>query len=383
MKFSFFMMNTYADPEKFGAAYTTYPMPAKYYDPEVGLKSVADHMEQARLAEELGFDWISASEHHGWHILQTPNASLMLAALSQVTTRVKLAWMGPLVSMNNPIRVAEEAAMLDQLSGGRLIVLFLRGTPNEFLAYGVRPAETRPRTQEAIELISRLLVEPQPFSWQGRYFQYRNATVWPGLTQRGLFPIISSGNSLESATFAAKHHHGLGISYYPTELVADLVAFYKQECERFGWEPSPDQILYRCFAGVGENDEHADDMERRYYGGGAGITTPMYGRGKLLAAELKVPEPPKRVGSDQKDGGASGFAFGQLSLKGSADTVVEQIREFSARTGVGVYDVSFNGGGLSGEEALASLRRFGEEVIPRVRALEGTKEQPEVAGVPG
>jgi alkanesulfonate monooxygenase SsuD/methylene tetrahydromethanopterin reductase-like flavin-dependent oxidoreductase (luciferase family) len=385
MKFSFFCMNTYHDPAKFGPEYTTYPMPSKYYDPEVGIRSVEDHLEMVRLADRTGFDWVSASEHHGWHILQVPNASVLLGAITQVTKRMKIAWMGPLVSMNNPVRVAEEAAMLDQLSGGRLILLCLRGTPNEFLSYGARPDETRPRTQEAIELIERAWSEPRPFSWQGRYFKFRTVSVWPGVTQRPV-PIISSGNSLESATFAAKHRHGIGISYYPVELVADLVAFYKKECERFGWEPSPEQILYRCFGGVGESDEHAEDLEQRYYGGGGGLTTPISGRGKQVAGEFKVPEPPKRIGTDAdpggtKDKGAQGFALGKLAFKGSAETVVEQVREFVARTGVGVIDISFNGGGLTKDEVYASMQRFGEDVIPHVRDTDGGAAVREVSGV--
>jgi Luciferase-like monooxygenase len=62
--------------------------------------------------------------------------------------------------MNNPVRTAEELAMIDQLSGGRLVALFLRGTPNEFLVYGVNPAETRARTQEPASLSSALLPNP-------------------------------------------------------------------------------------------------------------------------------------------------------------------------------------------------------------------------------
>jgi alkanesulfonate monooxygenase SsuD/methylene tetrahydromethanopterin reductase-like flavin-dependent oxidoreductase (luciferase family) len=194
-------------------------------------------------------------------------------------------------------------------------------------------------------------------------------------------PIYSSGNSLESAAFAARMRHGLAISYYAPDLVADLVAFYRQECERHGWAPSPDQILYRCFVGVGESDEHANDIQARFYGGGMGIMTPMHGRGKHLAGELRVPEPPKRVGSDRKDGGASGFAFGQMTFRGSAETVIRQVREFVDLTGVGVLDVSFNGGGLTTEESFDSLRRFAHDVIPHVRDLNRVANEQEVVGV--
>jgi alkanesulfonate monooxygenase SsuD/methylene tetrahydromethanopterin reductase-like flavin-dependent oxidoreductase (luciferase family) len=67
---------------------------------------------------------------------------------NQVVKRAKIAVLGPLVSMNNPVRIAEESAMLDQLSHGRLVVLFLRGSPNESLAYGTNPDERRARNRK-------------------------------------------------------------------------------------------------------------------------------------------------------------------------------------------------------------------------------------------
>src|SRR5262247_2107307 len=182
MKASFFCTHSYASPEPF--KHPGWPVPPGLYRPEVGLRSVEVTLEQAKLADELGFDWVSCSEHHYTPLLQTPNANVFAAALSQVVRRAKIAVLGPLVSMVNPVRTAEELAMLDQLSGGRLIALFLRGTPNEFLAYGVNPQETRARTQEASELIVRALTEPETFGWEGRYFRFRTVAVWPRAIQQ-------------------------------------------------------------------------------------------------------------------------------------------------------------------------------------------------------
>jgi alkanesulfonate monooxygenase SsuD/methylene tetrahydromethanopterin reductase-like flavin-dependent oxidoreductase (luciferase family) len=384
MKFSFNCENTYEDPEIYTEEFrqqVTYPVPLKFYKPEIGVKSFENHLDMVRYADDK-FDWISASEHHGWPILQAPNAAVLLSAFAAVTKRAKLAWMGPLVSMNNPVRIAEECAMLDQMSNGRLICLFLRGTPNEFLAYGVRADETRERTQEAFSLIERALTEPYPFSWQGRYFKYRTIGMWPSLTQNPMFPILSSGNSLESATFAAQHRYGLGISFYPPEMVADLVAFYKAECNRFGWEPSSEWILYRGFATVASTDEEAAARAHRFFGEtnsfAMGVTT---GRGALMASELRFANPPKRYNSSQKDSGASGFALGTLAFQGRPETVVKQIEDFAELTGVGVLDLAFNAGGLTGEEAFDALRRFGDEVIPGVRRHSASTTRIEVASV--
>jgi alkanesulfonate monooxygenase SsuD/methylene tetrahydromethanopterin reductase-like flavin-dependent oxidoreductase (luciferase family) len=370
MKASFFCTNRYLSRE--ALAHPGWPVPPALYDPATGLRSLEETLEQVRFADELGFDWVSCSEHHYTPLLQTPNAVLFAAALSQVVRRAKIAVLGPLVSMNNPVRIAEELAMLDQLTGGRLVVLFLRGTPNEFLAYGVNPDETRARTQEASVLITRALTEPQPFGWEGRFYRFRTVSVWPGPIQRPHPPLFYSGNSFESATFAAANHMGLGVSFYPPPLVAQLMGFYKQECAKHGWSPSPDQLLYRAFIGVGEDDEEGAALQSKYFETGSPLQF-FHGRGATVGPP-KAPVP-VAIGTDADgkntgaDHGPIGFSLGTLQFCGGPDTVVKQIADFHEATGTGVIDVSFGGAGLTTKETMKSIRLFGTEVLPRIRKI--------------
>jgi alkanesulfonate monooxygenase SsuD/methylene tetrahydromethanopterin reductase-like flavin-dependent oxidoreductase (luciferase family) len=376
MKTSFFCQTPYESSEVLTDP-RGWPSPPSMYDTELGTQTFEHMLVQAKTAEDLGFDWISASEHHYLPLCPTPVGAMVLARLSATIKRAKLAYMGPLVSINNPIRVAEEIAMLDQLSGGRAVVLFLRGTPNEFLAYGVMPEETRARTQEAIALIVRALTEPEPFSWEGRHFRFRTVSVWPGVTQRPLPPIISSGNSLESATFAARNRQAMGMSFYPSELVARLTSYFRDECAKEGWTPTSDDLVYRCFVGIGETQEEVRELEQRYFGKGEKPTAVAIGRGRsaLVAGELKLPQPPTEIGTDADaknvtaDKGVEGFGLGRLQFCGTPDEVVEQITAFHEATGVGVIDCGFNGGGLSHEQVIRSLNLFGSEVLPRIRHL--------------
>jgi alkanesulfonate monooxygenase SsuD/methylene tetrahydromethanopterin reductase-like flavin-dependent oxidoreductase (luciferase family) len=375
MKASFFCTNSYLSPEPF--QHEGWPAPPRFYNPEIGAQSAAFALEQARIADEAGFDWIACSEHHYMPRLQTPNPNVFAAALSQVVKRARLAVLGPLVSMSNPVRTAEELAMLDQLSGGRVVALFLRGTPNEFLAYGVSPQETRARTQEASLLILRALSEPEPFGWEGRYYRFRTVAVWPGPIQRPHPPLFYSGNSIESATFAAANHFGLGVSYYPPHLVAQLTGHYRQECAQRGWRPKPEQMIYRTFLGVAESDKEADAMKSRFLGLGAVLASMFRGR----ASAVGMPSlhdaglAPKEIGTDADgknlaaDQGQAGFGFGGLQFCGSPDTVVKQIAEFHELTGVGVLDVSFGGAGLTAEETQRSFRLFTSEVLPCMRSI--------------
>ena len=361
MQASFFCTNSYLSPEAF--KHRGWPTPPALFRSEVGQQSLGLALAQAKLADELGFDWVSCSEHHYTPLLQTPNAAVFAAALSQVVGRAKIAVLGPLVSMNNPVRIAEEIAMLDQLSGGRLVILFLRGTPNEFLAYGTNPDETRARTQEASLLITRALTEPQPFGWEGRYYRFRTVSVWPGAVQQPHPPLYYSGNSLESASFAAAHRLGLGVSFYPGHITAQMTGHYKQECAEHGWQPTPEQLLYRCFGAVAEDDAGAAELESRFFSGD-GAANLFRGRGAAIP-------PPTQV--------QPGFGLGELRFCGSPDTVVRQITDFHETTGVGVLDIGFGGAGISLEEAERSMRLFATEVLPRVRHLGVTASQPSEA----
>lgn len=375
MKASFFCTNSYLSPEPFQRP--GWPSAPGLSKADIGVRSAEFALAQAQLADEAGFDWIACSEHHYMPGLQTANPNIFAAALTRVVKRARIAVLGPLVSMTNPVRTAEELAMLDQLSGGRVIALFLRGTPNEFLAYGVNPQETRARTQEASELIVRALTEPEPFGWEGRYFRFRTVAVWPRVIQQPHPPLFYSGNSIESATFAAEHHFGLGVSYYPPHLVAQLTGHYRQECAKRGWSPVPDQLIYRTFIGVAETDKQATEMKSRFLGLGAVIAATTQGRASAMGMpKLDLGLAPKELGTDADgknsaaDKGQAGFGFGGLQFCGSPDTVVKQIAEFHEFTGVGVLDVSFGGVGLSPEEARRSFHLFSREVLPRIRRIE-------------
>src|SRR5215472_6553405 len=136
-------------------------------------------VERVRYVEALGFDWVSVAEHHYSLQRLTPAPIVVAAHLVACAKNIKIAVLGPIVSQSNPVQVAEELAMLDTLSDGRLVVGLLRGITGEYLSYGLNPIDARKPTTETMELILKAWTEPQPFGWQGRYFQFRGVAVWP------------------------------------------------------------------------------------------------------------------------------------------------------------------------------------------------------------
>ena len=209
MKASLFAQMGYSERHKFPA---TWPVPPSYHDPAVTMQSYEDGLEECELAEEMGFDWVSCSEHHYSGNRLTPNPAVMAAAVSQRCKKVRIALLGQLLQHHNPVRAAEEIGMLDNLTGGRVIMAFLRGIPSEDLPYGMNPAEGRARLFEGMDLLLKALTEPQPFSWEGRYYQFRTVSVCPRPVQQPLPPVIVATRSEDAVRYAASHHLGLAVS---------------------------------------------------------------------------------------------------------------------------------------------------------------------------
>lgn len=340
--------------------YPGWPVPRTQFDAQIGQRTFDDFLEYAALADELGFDWVSLSEHHYSPLILTPSVATLAGALTQVVKRARLALLGPLATLNNPIRTAEEVAMLDHLSHGRLIVLPLRGTPNEFNSY--RPLDaptTKTMTQEATLLIQKALSEDEPFAWNGEHFQFPVVSVWPGPIQRPFPPMLFSGNSFDSAMFAAQHRLGLCFSFHAPDVVARTVEAYYTEAERVGWQPTPDQIVYRGYVVVADTEEEAKRLE------------PTLMPPRLVAAitankQLQI----QQGGNASLANGASAvYGVGRVLFVGTPDTVVGQVGAFQASTGVGVLDLIFSGGITPRDAVRRSIDLFGREVLPRIREL--------------
>ncbi|HXQ10788.1 MAG TPA: LLM class flavin-dependent oxidoreductase [Caulobacteraceae bacterium] len=306
------------------AGRAAWPVPPEACDPEVARRSLTDNLSLARHADEAGFDWISVSEHHFGPIMLTPNPLVWAGALTQAVRRANIALLGPVLPLNNPVRVAEEVAMLDAISGGRIVVLFLRGVPNETRTYdGEEPSDARGATQEGIELILKAWTAPKPFAWEGEHHKYGLVAVWPRPCQQPHPPVFGSGNSEDSVVFAARKRLGLAISFAPPEQVARAVALYRAEAEKAGWAPTPGHILYRAVAQVGETDAAAESAA-----GGEGRFRPYFFGG------------PQRV--------------------------LDQIARLAA-AGVGIVDMAFAAVGHA--RAMAAVDILAEQVLPTMRTM--------------
>ena len=364
MKASLFAQMGYSERHKFPA---TWPVPPSHHDPAVTMQSYEDGLEECELAEETGFDWISVSEHHYSGNRLTPNPAVMAAAVAQRYKKVKIALLGQLLQHHNTIRAAEEIGMLDNLTGGRIIMAFLRGIPSEDIPYGMNPAEGRARLFEGIDLVRKALTEPEPFSWEGRHYQFRTVSVCPRPV-----PALLATRSDDAVQYAAAHRLGLAVAYAPVDQMANVTKKYNRWCQEVGWQPTPDQIVYRASILLAETDRQAENRLAELKAMGLGERGTDL-RSSVTQAVLAAREG-RAFGRPNTDatGGAQGTSQAAspsrsaLNFVGGPDTIVKQLKEFHDQCGTGVVDLGFQQPGVSHNEVMKQIELFGREVLPRI-----------------
>ena len=358
MKISYFETGRYVPPADMPREW---PVRSGSCDPEMVSHALRGMAERGRFVEKLGFDWISLSEHHYSPRILTPSPAVSAAWLVGQVERIKIALLGPIVPTSNPIRVAEEFAMLDALAPGRIIPGLLRGTTNEYLSYDLNADESRGRTDEGMELIVRAWNEPEAFGWQGRYFQYRTVSIWPR-RQPDAPQTYILGTSAEAGDFAARHRMGMGVSYGPFDVMARATAHYRNQCEAFGWTPGPDDIIFRANMILAETDEQADAMLARR------DASPPFPIGGRLRDALIAADTSRNIAGQAQKANVGGVL--PISFCGGPDRVVEQIRRCRDVVGAGVLDISLTDPGTDSLDAMMdSLALFGRIVLPRVRDI--------------
>ena len=183
LKFFFFHLMPYAalDPDydkKHNSAWVT--LPNTYYDPKIGHQLYNRYLDEIEYADELGWDGVCVNEHHQNAYGLMPIPGVMAGALSRRTKNGKIAVLGrALPLLNNPLVVAEEFAMLDNITGGRLIAGFVRGIGAEYHSWGANPAESHDRFHEAHDLIVQAWTQPGPSKFEGKYYHFEYVNCWP------------------------------------------------------------------------------------------------------------------------------------------------------------------------------------------------------------
>jgi alkanesulfonate monooxygenase SsuD/methylene tetrahydromethanopterin reductase-like flavin-dependent oxidoreductase (luciferase family) len=352
-------------------------LPNSLYDPKKGADEYAAYIDQLAYAEKLGFDVIAVNEHHQTAYGLMPAPNLIASALIQRTKSVKIAILGralPLV--NNPMTIAEEFAMLDNLSRGRIITGFVRGIGTEYHATGINPSFSHERYQEAHDLIVAAWTRPGPFHFEGEHYNLRYVNLWPRPYQTPHPPIwIPSQGSSETIRWAAdpSRKYPFLVTFSAEDLVVRYLTMYREQAREFGYEASGDQLGWASPIYVADTDERAREEAK------AGVEALF---NDYLHNPWEMLLPPgymslssmKRTMQMRK---AIGTRTGRISVDelmqsgtvvvGSPRTVRERIERMRERTGLNIVICMLQFGTLSNELTQRNMELFAAEVMPHLR----------------
>ena len=267
MKFTWFHLMPYRYlPEDFKQKYHSVwvDIPRDLFDPKVGHRLYNDYLDQLEFADHMGFDGLGVNEHHQNAYGLMPSPNIMAAALSRRTRNANLVVLGNSIALYNPpVRVAEEFAMLDVLSGGRLVAGFPVGTSMDTnFCYGEIPATLREKYFEAHDLIIRAWKEKDQFSFNGKYTKLRYVNLWPRPLQQPHPPIwIPGGGSVETWGFVADHDYQYSfLSFFGYKAGKKVADGYWNVMSQKGKELNPFSLGFAQVVAVAETDAEAERL---------------------------------------------------------------------------------------------------------------------------
>jgi alkanesulfonate monooxygenase SsuD/methylene tetrahydromethanopterin reductase-like flavin-dependent oxidoreductase (luciferase family) len=347
-------------------------------DPLVAAKTYADHLDAWEEMDRLGYDGIAFNEHHAtpYGLMNSPN--LLAASAAQRTKNAKLLIYGNLLPLHNPLRLAEEIAMLDCLSGGRIICGIARGAAREYKFFGVPMSESRARFEEAYEIMVGAWTK-ETFTFEGQFNSYEDIAIWPRPIQQRMPVWMPVTGSQESIEFAARNNIPItpGVGGAARE---DILRHYGRVQAEHGRKVTPDHITVPVDCYVADSYEQAvaeylpyseyfsllfnyDYIGRAKMEGYYGKDAYSYLRPELRQQVMKGRD---NVAANRSD---------QAALKnlgrgawGSPDEVAAKIIEIAEHAGAGTVMVTFNRGALPQEMYLNQIRRFAADVMPRLKA---------------
>jgi alkanesulfonate monooxygenase SsuD/methylene tetrahydromethanopterin reductase-like flavin-dependent oxidoreductase (luciferase family) len=365
------------DEDEFSTTFVTYSN--HQFDPEIGAELYQRWNREVLLAEELGFDGVAVNEHHQTVFSMMPAASVRAAYIAAMTKRVKILCAGIPINLSWPSRVAEEYAMLDLMSGGRMEYGIPLGTGMEYWANAgqINPTTARARFREALEVILQTWTEKGPTRYDGDFYSYRHLNVWPRPLQQPhpKLYVVGSG-SKETVTLAADYRAGYSIVFTPIEQQLKAMASYRELAAERGWTVQPDDTIFSVIAYVADTDEEAVREARPHIE-------------KFFSWFHRVPpkflSPPGYVSRAEylrraqsaalADGKRATWddmvAIGRIAC-GSPETVAHTIGGWAQDAQTSRILLVLDHGDMPEWKATKNMHMFAKEVMPRIKARAGS-----------
>ena len=328
---------------------------------------IAETLAEARLTDQLGFDTIWLAEHHFDGICAYVDPVAFAAALSQATQRARIGFAVAQMSLHHPIRFAEQMALIDHMSGGRLVVGLGRGTAYniyDYQGYGIDPAEAQARFEEAEALMIRAWAGG-PVDHKGRFFEARLPELRPAPRTRPHPYVIRAASTEHGMVDIARRKRPFMMNVQPDAVVAQRMDLYRATLAGTGLDAAAiERLVGECWVWrnvvVAETDAEAERIAVPAFASMIEARAAM--RGKVLREQGVSMVPPPAPGQAP----AARTTLEHGIVFGSPRTVAERLAPV-ARTGVGGAIMQFRIGPMTWEQTERSLRLFQAEVAPRLR----------------
>lgn len=399
-------------------------LPNKLFDPKKGSQLLNEYLDEKVLAEEWGFDGVMLNEHHDTAFCMGSVMNVEASILARITKKVRIVLLGnPLPVVGNPLRLAEELAMIDMISGGRLVSGWVRGAGSEQFATNTNPGYNREYFNEAHELVVRAWTEPGPWRYEGKHFHYRFVDPWVLPLQKPHPPIWIPGLlSPETVIWCAKHRYPYIALATFLEPTVELWNIYRDAAAKEGYQVGSENFGYLQKVFVAETEEKARDLAKWDMFGGAGIGYSLFGQPQwMFPPGYNSKEATRRIARQFSDPANQTQAFGgafaagdspqsreakvsgayadfraaawtqpqvdpeamrkqifdafpkvEQSMQvicGTPKSVIPKIRKVLEVLRPGIFGFWQNDGPISHEARVTSMRLIAQEVMPAVREI--------------
>ena len=353
----------------------------KHFDPKIGADLYNRYLDEHMIADEAGLD-LMVNEHHQTATCIDTCAPLSLAILARQTKNAQLCILGnPIANRQDPLRIAEEMAMIDCISRGRVHAGFVRGVPYEVFASNANPTETLERLWEGVDLcVKAWTTTDGPFNFEGKFTHKRAINLWPRPYQTPHPPVWVTGSSdVESVRRAASKGYIFATFLQPYDKVRMLFDAYRSAYRDNG-QPGGGGLAFMPLVYVAENEADAEAGARE-------LT--WYLKAK---SEPQFRNPPGYAPIAANVAGLRGAdvrsrtndALRQVSLEeqrdlgvvmyGTPDQVAAQIKlEYERIGGFDQLLMMMQAGFLDHKRTVSNIRLFAKEVLPQIKDLPGLK----------
>ena len=355
-------------------------LPNKYFDPVKGHQLYNRYLDELEYGEVLGFDGVAVNEHHQTAYGLMPSPVVMASALARRTKKVKIAILGSALPLReHPITVAEEHAMIDVITGGRLISGFVRGIGAEYHTFGINPTISHDRFHEAHDLIVQAWTRPGPFSFTGRHYNLEYVNLWPRPFQNPHPPIwVPSQGSKETIDWAALPYHRYTYlqTFSPAAVVEKYLQSYRDTAQGYGYEAADSQLGWAVPVYVSDTDDQARKEAKVHF---------ELFRNRLLKMPIEMLLPPGYTSRDSLKNLMKAKASLSQDLTidkaiemgmfvcGTANTVRQMLEDHWSKMHFDNLLTMMHFGSLPQDLTKRSMEMFAKDVLPHIQKLKRTE----------